>query len=175
MNFFFNALISLCLLLFQTTIIDHIAFLERYFDILIVYIIFLGFYRSFFESLCFTFLSGMVMDSLGGGPFGVYLTTYFWLFILVERIKCFLHAGSLMLLPVFIASGVLFENVIFFVFLTLRSPLPDTFSAFAASIPKQLLWAFFSGPVIFYLIRWVYAQWDRYLYKMTGAGNKNTS
>jgi cell shape-determining protein MreD len=175
MNFFLNALVSLCLLLFQTTIINYISFLERCFDILIVYIIFLGFYRNFFEGLCFTFLSGVVMDSLGGGPFGVYLTTYFWLFIFSRKIKYFLHTGSLLLLPVFIASGVLFENIIFLAFLVLHLPWPDIFSAFFESLPEQFLWAFFSGPVMFYFIRYLYAQWDRYLYKMAGAENKNTS
>ncbi len=174
MSFLLNIPASLCLLLFQTTVVVHFGFFEHYFDVVIVYIIFLGFYRSFIESLCFTLLLGLFMDSLAGGSFGVYLTTYFWLFLMAERIKRFLHAGSLLLMPLIIVSGVVFENMVFCIPLLFSSRLPYTFSGFIGSLSTQIIWAFFTGPVVFYLIRHSYVQLDRWGYRMTGARNKTT-
>lgn len=173
MTYFLNIIVPLTLIIFQTTIFDCFGPLERYFDVVIVYIVFLGFSRNFAESFVFVLLSGMMMDGLAGGPFGVYLTTYFWIFVLAVRIKRFLHAGSLILLPIFIVSGVLFENFVFLASLILRSHKAYAFPVFISSLWTQLLWALFLGPLIFLLVRRLYAGMDHWVYKIPGMKNRS--
>lgn len=169
----FNIFISLCLIIFQTAIIANFSFFDQYFDVLIVYVIFLGFFRSFAECLPVVFLLGIVMDSLAGGPFGMYLTTYFWLFMGARWIKQFLHAGSLVLLPFFVISGVLFENFLFVVTLALTTPECDVFSPFPDSLSTQLLWALLTGPFIYFFIHQVYKKRDQWSYQILGRRSKH--
>jgi len=94
------------------------------------------------------------MDNLSGGPFGLYLTTYFWLYVGVKGITTFIQVGNrLLIISLIIAGGVLFENLISlgaFAFLGSR----QQFAGDALEIVTiQVLWAIFTGSLFLLFFR----------------------
>ncbi|UCF94475.1 MAG: hypothetical protein JSW39_10040 [Desulfobacterales bacterium] len=107
--------ISACLglIIFQTTVMPNLPLLDRFYDLLLPFVIYVGASRPVRESLIFVLFVGFLMDSLSGSPFGVYLTTYLWLLIGVEFISKFLRLGNRLLLALLVLGGVIIENIIF--------------------------------------------------------------
>ena len=77
MSYFFNISVCLLLVILQTTIMPYLPPLDKFYDLLIPFIVYLSLSRPVRESLPFILFLGYIMDNLSGGPFGLYLTTYF--------------------------------------------------------------------------------------------------
>ena len=93
------------------------------------------------------------MDNLSGSSFGLFITAYFWIFVLVSWGIKFLHVGNRILILIVAAAGVLIENFIFLGTIAVLgndSQLPkEVFNI----VGVQVLWAIFTGPVLLILIR----------------------
>jgi len=85
------------------------------------------------------------MDNLSGGPFGLYLTTYFWLFIVVKLVIQYLHARNNILLLFIIVAGVLMENIIFIAGVSMSDPDSQFFAITIRTVVFQILWAGCTG------------------------------
>ena len=141
------------LVLFQTTIIP--AFFESFkiYDLLLIFIIFFGFFKSITESLPTILFLGIFMDCISGGVFGIHLTVYFWLYMVVAVIIQYLHVDSRFLLIVAIIVAVLWENAIILMTMAIEN-FEEVFSLAPFKIvANQILWAVITGPIIFYLIK----------------------
>ena len=146
MTYCFYICVCLCLVIFQTTIIPHIPLFNNFYDLLIPFIIYLGLFRPAREGILFTLALGFLMDSLSGGPFGLYLTTYFWLFIVVKSVIRYLHARNNILLLFIVAAGVLMENIIFIAGVSMSDPDSQFFAnTIRPVIFFQILWAGCTG------------------------------
>ncbi len=99
---------------------------------------------------------GYAMDSITGGPFGIYITIYFWLYIGVSGLKQYLHAGSILLRPFVIGAGVLFENVTILATLAMLEKNWDIPTENIRSVFIQTLWAVCTGPFLLMLIDYAY-------------------
>jgi len=146
MSYFFNISACLFLVILQTTIMPYLPLLDQFYDLLIPFIVYLSLFRPVRESLPFVLFLGFIMDNLSGGPFGLYLTTYFWLYVGVKGITMFIQvANRLIIITLIVAGGVLFENLILlgaFAILGLRQQFAgDTLEIVAV----QVLWAIFTG------------------------------
>ena len=146
MSYFFNISACLFLVILQTTIMPYLPLLDKFYDLLIPFIVYLSLFRPVRESLPFVLFLGFIMDNLSGGPFGLYLTTYFWLYVGVKGITMFIQvANRLLIITLIVAGGVLFENLILlgaFAILGLRQQFAgDTLEIVAV----QVLWAIFTG------------------------------
>jgi len=97
MSYFFNISACLFLVILQTTVMPYLPLLEKFYDLLIPFIVYLGLSRPVRESLPFVLFLGFIMDNLSGGPFGLYLTTYFWLYVGVKGITMFIQVGNRLL------------------------------------------------------------------------------
>jgi hypothetical protein len=94
------------------------------------------------------------MDNFSGGPFGLYLTTYFWLYVGVKGITTFIQVGNrLLVITLIVAGGVLFENLILLgAFAILGSR--QQFAGDAVEIVAiQVLWAIFTGSLFLLFFR----------------------
>jgi cell shape-determining protein MreD len=154
MSYFFNISVCLFLIILQTAVMPYLPLLNPFYDLLIPFLVYLGLFRPVRESLPFVFFLGFIMDNLSGAPFGLYLTTYFWFFIAVKGITKLIQVHNrLFILTLIVAAGVLVENLIFLG--TFAIFIPDQqFSAHAANIMTiQVLWAFFTGPLLLMVIR----------------------
>ena len=154
MSYIFNISACLFLVILQTTVMPYMPLLNRFYDLLIPFIVYLGLSRPVRESLPFVLFLGFIMDNLSGGPFGLYLTTYFWLYLGVKGITMFIQVGNrLIIITIVIASGVLFENLILLgSFAILKNRQPFAGNAIE-SVAVQILWAIFTGALFLLFFR----------------------
>ncbi len=154
MSYFFNISACLFLVILQTTVMPHLPLLNQFYDLLIPFIVYLSLSRPVRESLPFVLFLGFIMDNFSGGPFGLYLTTYFWLYVGVKGITTFIQVGNrLLVITIIVAGGVLFENLILLgAFAILGSR--QQFAGDAVEIVAiQVLWAIFTGALFLLFFR----------------------
>ena len=162
MIYFLHIFICLCLIVIQTTVMPYIPVFERFYDLLTPFIIYLSIFRSNRESMVIIFVFGFFMDIISGGPFGLYVTTYIWLFVGVRWAITFLHVGDNMLLPFVVAAGVLLENFIFIGTSAMFEQGSRVSEAMVTTIIVQVLWAIFTGPLFLMFFNYSHRRWDRW-------------
>ena len=153
MNYCFYVGVCLFLILLQTTILPYIALLKSIYDLLIPFVIYLGLYRPIREGLILVFILGFLMDNLSGSPFGLYLTTYCWLFIGVKWITTLFQVGNRILIFVVVAAGVLISNGIFITSFAIQPDMGIPENAIQTAF-IQLVWALATGPFLLMLFRY---------------------
>jgi len=154
MSYFFNISVCLFLVILQTTVMPTLPLLDSFYDLLIPVIVFLGLSRPVRESLPFVFFLGFIMDNLSGSPFGLYLTSYFWLFIAVKGVTQLLQVGNrLLIITLIVAAGVLIENLIFLGTLTILGPDQQLAGNAAKTVTIQVLWAIWTGAIFLMVLR----------------------
>ena len=129
-------------------------------------IIYLGLFRTLREGIIVLVFIGVVIDILSGGPFGFFLTIYFWLFILVRWMKTFLHVGSTIILPFVVALSVLVENVAFLAISALLYPDSQVPAYAPGIISVQILWAICTGPFVIMFFNYTHKRWDNWCNKL---------
>ncbi len=135
------------LLLIQTTIFP------TFFDLLIIFVVYIGFYSSLIEGLPVVILMGLIMDCLSGGAFGTFTTTYLWLYVVVTVVIQYLHVASRFLLVIALVAGVLWENLIIIMTIAMGVAGFQLSTVFMKNIAIQLLLVVCTGPPIFFLIK----------------------
>jgi cell shape-determining protein MreD len=94
------------------------------------------------------------MDNLSGGPFGLYLTTYFWLLIGVKGITLILQVGNrLFIMTLIVAAGVLMENLIFLGTFAVFGPEQQFAGDAVTIVTIQVLWAALTGSLFLIIFR----------------------
>ncbi len=158
MNYLFHAGLSLLFLMFQTVLLPLFLPSIRFYDIFIPYVLYLSIFRPFFEGVFVILVTGLIVDSLSGAPFGLYGTTYLWLFMIVKWGANFFHAGNHLLLLLTVVTGVAMENLIFWGMVALqgRGELPAAAIRIALA---QIVWAALTGTLVMIGIRWLQRQW----------------
>ena len=162
MTYCFHFLICFVLVILQTTVMPYFSVFDRFYDLLFPFIVFLSLFRSSRESIPVVLFFGLVMDTLSGGPFGLYLTTYLWLFVGVKWMITFLDVGDSVLLLFVVAIGVLIQNLIFVGSIAIFSPLSLSLSLTINTIAVQLLWAIFTGPILLLLFNYSHTKWNNW-------------
>ena len=154
MSYFFNISACLFLVILQTTVMPYIPLLDKFYDLLIPFIVYLSLSRPVRESLPFVLFLGFIMDNLSGGPFGLYLTTYFWLYLGVMGITMFIQVGNrLSIITIVIASGVLFENLILLGSFAILGNRQQFAGNAIEIVAAQILWAIFTGALFLLFFR----------------------
>lgn len=160
MTVLFYILVSLCLVVVKTTLIPGVSLFEKFYDLLIPIIIYLSFYRRKLEGIPIVLFFGFIMDGLCGGPMGLYLSIYIWLYVCMRNISQFVHTGSFVLLTFAVAIGVIFEIAIlllYMAFLATNASIPEDT---VQTVVMQFLWALFTGPLILVIIGWAQKRLD---------------
>ncbi len=154
MRYCFNIGICLVLVILQTTVMPYLSVLDRFYDLLIPFLVYLGLFRPVHEGLLFVCFLGFIMDNLSGGPFGLYLTSYFWLLIGAKGITQLLQVGKHMFIITFIvAAGVLVQNLIFLGSFAIFSPEQQFAGDAFKIVAVQILWALLTGSVFLIIFR----------------------
>ena len=139
MTYLYYSILGLILLIIQTTIIPEITGTQGPYDLIALIIFYLGLYQPFRQSLPMVFILGFIMDNLSGAPFGLYITTYFWVFVGVSWVARFLRVRNIILLPLLLAVGILGENSIFIGTIFLIGSLPPLPSEELIRLAFQIL------------------------------------
>jgi rod shape-determining protein MreD len=154
MSYCFNIGICLVLVILQTTVMPYLSVLDRFYDLLIPFLVYLGLFRPVHEGLLFVCFLGFIMDNLSGGPFGLYLTSYFWLLIGAKGITQMLKVGKHMVVITFIvAAGVLAQNLIFLGSFAIFSPEQQFAGDAFKIVAVQILWALLTGSAFLVIFR----------------------
>ncbi len=153
MTYLVYIIVFFSLMLFQTTILP--AFFDFFviYDLLIIFVIYIGFYSTLMEGLPSVILMGLVMDCLSGGAFGVFTTTYLWLYAVVTVVIQYLHVASRFLLIIAVVSGVLWGNLINIMTIAMGNSGLQLSSGLIQNISAQLILVVFTGPPVFFLIK----------------------
>ena len=160
MSYFFHVCICFGLVILQTTIMPYFSLFDKFYDLLSPFVIYLSLFRSSRESIPVILIFGFVMDNLSGGPFGLYLTTYLWLFIGVRWIVTYVDIRNSILLPFVVAAGVFIQNLIFIGVIMVLRP-GSWFSAIAVkTISAQVLWALVTGPIFLMLFNYTHNKFN---------------
>jgi len=162
MTYFFYICVCLCLIIFQTAIMPYLPLFDRFYDLLCPFVIYLGLFRSARESIPVILIIGMIMDGIFGGPFGLYVTTYVWLFIGVKWMISYLHLGNSAILALVVASGVLLENFIFIGTMAIIAPEARFPANTTSIVGVQVLWAIFTGPLVLKVFDYTQKGWNRW-------------
>lgn len=147
MNYFVFFAASLFMVICQTTIIPHLAFVGYFFDLLLSLVIFLAAFRRLHEALPFTLFLGVLMDSLSAGPFGLYLTSYVWLFIGTRAAATVVRADNPLMLVLILIGAVAAQNALFFAILGAAGPA-DLAGFAMRVVTEQIGWVLLIGPFL---------------------------
>jgi rod shape-determining protein MreD len=139
---------------------------DRFYDLLAPFVIYLGLFRSTRESIPIIIVFGFIMDNLSGGPLGLYLTTYLWLFAGVKWVITILQVRDNVLLPFVVAVGVLLENIIFMGTITMFESGSRFSQADLGTVAVQVVWALVTGPIFLILFNRLHQRWDQYFKEM---------
>ena len=154
MSYCFNIGICLLLVILQTAVMPYLSLLDRFYDLLIPFIVYLGLSRPLREGLLFVCFLGFIMDNLSGSPFGLYLTSYFWLFSGVKLITQLLQVGKrVFVITVIVAAGVLMENLVFLGSFAIFTPEQRFAGDAFAIVAAQVLWALLTGAALLMIFR----------------------
>ena len=164
MLFCFYAAAIICLVITQTVIMASIPFFDSFYDILIPFIIYLGLFRSLRESLPVVLLCGFFIDGLSGGSFGLYSTTYIWLYICCKCVIRFFHAENRFILFVAVVLGVILQNAMFFGIFFILEPDGRQDIYIINFFQSQVICAFITGPFFLAGFKQVFTILDRRLY-----------
>ena len=160
MNFLFYMCLSLILVILKTTLMPYFSVFDQFYDMLIPFVFYLGLYRPAREGIPFILLLGFTLDSLSGGPFGIFLTTYFWMFVLTRGVVTFLHAGNKGLWLIAVAAGVLIENLLIIATILWLGEASELPPGWSDRVVTQLLWAICTGPVLIIAISIAHRKWS---------------
>jgi len=169
MNILFYMGLSLILIILKTTLMPYFSMFDQFYDLLIPFVFYLGLYRPAREGIPFILLLGFTLDSLSGGPFGIFLTTYFWMFVLTRWVVTFLHAGNKGLWLIAVAAGVLIENLIIIATILWLGEASELPLGWSDRVVTQLLWSLSTGPVLIIVISMAHRKWSGWANRIVAA------
>ncbi len=162
MTYCFHICTCFCLVIFKTTVMPYFSLFDRFYDLIFPFIIYLSLFRSARESIPLILFFGFVMDNLTGGPFGLYLTTYLWLFIGVRWVITFMDVEDSALLLFVVAAGVLVQNFIIIGTIVMFEPVSRFSPVVISTVVVQVLWAVFTGPIFLVFFKYSHGRWDKW-------------
>jgi hypothetical protein len=109
------------------------------------------------------FLSGIVMDSLSGGAFGIYCSTYIWLFFWVKALVQYVHVKSLLLIPVVMAVAIFMENCLIAYSVAVKTGTLNFLPKFFGITVLQIFWCVFFGTFVYFAILRINQAFGRYI------------
>jgi len=174
MTYLLYSVTCLILLLVQTVILPDIPGLVIYYDLVFLFVFYLSLFRPIRESLPIVLILGFIIDNFSGAPFGVYLTTYFWLFFGVRWVTCFLRVRNIVLLPLLIASGILIKNLIFITTIAGKIHWAEFHLDVLRMVGYQLIWAVITGPVLLVLFNRIHTKWEQWIEALSADPNGQT-
>jgi rod shape-determining protein MreD len=165
MAFGFNIVVIIFFLLFQTSIAPNFRLFYDSFNLMSFFVVYLAMYRPTQEIIIFVVLTGILVDSVSGCPFGLYITIYIWVSIGIRWVLKYLHKGNVLLIPIIIFGVILVENLLIIVVMAVIEKnfflYPERFKL----IIVQLLCGGLIGPFIICFIRDLHTRWNSWSFE----------
>ncbi|MCB2149032.1 MAG: hypothetical protein KQI81_21305 [Deltaproteobacteria bacterium] len=143
----YHLIVCLFLIIFQTTLLAGGGPAHLY-DLLAPFVVYLGVHHSPRAAIPILVLGGLAMDGISGGVFGVYLTAYLWMYVGVRWAIQFLQVGNLILLPLLVTGGVVFESLVVAFSAVVLASAPWPVESMFPVVSGQVLWGAVTGPLL---------------------------
>jgi len=163
MQIFFHICLGILIIALQTGASVCIPAIARPCDLMIPFAIYLALYRAPDEGLPVLVVSGVFMDSLSSGPFGVFLISYLSLFFVFKKITRWVHIHYAVLFFIVSFLGLLFENAICWISALFSGPLVFRPGKGLAILAVQAVWLIFTLPFLFMLFEKYFRINDRFV------------
>lgn len=150
--FFLYLTIGLVAIVGQTTILRLPLFRNLFYDLLIPLIVFLGLRLRDGKGISLLIILGLVMDLLSGGIFGLYLSSYFWIFLSIKGISKYFDVDDATFQGILIALCVLGQHLVFCVLLAPPWKGSQLLAARVIPVLLQAAIAALTGPSILALL-----------------------
>lgn len=154
------------LILLQTVVVNQTFLQGSFYDLFCPFIIFLSIFRPWRETLPVVIAAGLSMDSFSGGPPGLYITAYFWVWLTMRLLIGWLYAGNPMILLFIVSLGVVLENAIILLLVLLLKPGDMQLIIILKTMFNHFLWAVLTGPSLLLLIKLFYDRWEGWYSRM---------
>jgi len=154
-------ILSLLIVVLKTAILPGMPGGLLLYDLLIPLVIYFSLYRRLAEGLPVVLLSAVMMDMISGAPAGIYLTTYIWLFLACRQTWRFLDLRHTYLFPAIVVSGVVFQQLIFWVAASVSAGHMVFSIETIRIVFFQILWAVVTAPLLYLLFHKLFAVADR--------------
>jgi cell shape-determining protein MreD len=142
-------MVGFSLVVGQTTILRLPLLQGIFYDLLIPLVVFLGLHVRDGRGVSVVVILGMIMDLLSGGIFGLYLSTYFWIFLLVKSVSKYFNVDDALFQSLLVGTCVLGQHLVFCASLAPPWKEPQLLAAQTIPILVQTLLAVLTGPSIF--------------------------
>ena len=144
-------LVSILLILVQTAFLPQIP-MRPLFDLLVVQVVFTALSLPGVKGGVVILMTGVLADGLSGSPFGLYITSYFWLFFSIQIAIQILHVYSRSLIYLAILAGIFIENFVALLTLSVSGANTDTLLWAVERGGVQLLWGGILGPCVYTIL-----------------------
>ncbi len=175
MAYLFHILIGFGLLLVQTAVAPWMPFPGGFYDLQIPFLLYLVIFRPLGEAVFVALFMGAVVDSVSTTPFGFYGLAYQVIIAMGYWVLGFLHSLNRLLIPLFVALGVLLENLLMLGACLLPGamarPPRDVSELILFQVTAALLTGYFILRGCHYLHRG-WRGWMRTLFKSDDAGGE---
>lgn len=143
----YHLMLCLFLIIFQTTLLVGGGTVRLY-DLLAPFVVYLGVYHLPRRAIPVLVLGGLAMDGISGGVFGVHLTAYLWIYVGVRWAIQFLQAGNVILLPLLVTAGIVFESLVVAFSAVVLASAPWPVESMFPVVSAQVLWGAVTGPFL---------------------------
>ncbi len=143
----YHLIICLLLIIFQTTLLAVGGTVHLY-DLLAPFVVYLGVYHLPRRAIPVLVLGGLAMDGISGAVFGVHLTTYIWMYVGVRWAIQFLQVGNVILLPLLVTAGVVFESLVVAFSAVVLTAAPWPVESMFPVVSGQVWWGAVTGPCL---------------------------
>lgn len=159
MNLFVHATVLMTMIVIQSALLVRLPGGSAGPDFLLLGVVYFSVRHASYRILPGLLVMGFLMDSLSSGPFGIYATVYFWLFVFILRMIAFVQVNNPLLLPVLGVFGVLLQNLILYAVLSIFEIQTMTWLQTLKTISIEALWILLMSPFIFYLFQVIDRRW----------------
>ncbi len=150
MDYIFNLILILFFIVLKTVILPNFFCFHNFYDIMLIAVIYISYDYSNAKSLFFLTFIAILVEAISIAPFGIYLTTYFWVFVFINSFRRILEKKVTVIL-IFLIS-IIFENLIFAFVFKVIYPERVVWDFIYAGILKQLLWGVVTSYFMFSFI-----------------------
>ncbi len=143
---FFYLCLFLVFFIVQTSTLHSLSVLGQAFDLILVVVLSLSLKFSHFGTAAAVFLLGCAMDSVSGGPFGLYISAYVWIYILVRSLKFLVHMENIVFIVCMSAVAVVVENAFLVFVLVMGGGVDAVYFKDLLFMAKQVVWGLVAVP-----------------------------
>jgi cell shape-determining protein MreD len=142
----------------QTSVLQYTPVFFQLYDLLVPFVVYLSLYHSFGACIPVIIAGGMAMDMLSGAPMGIYMASYFLIYLLFRLVPRWVTISDHSLFFLLSVAGVAIENIVFVSAVWMISNISFMTVHALKIILLQLFWVIITAPFLWMLFRFLFAE-----------------